>query len=214
MARLLTYLLPFILAAVSSSSPTPLPLIIETRHALSASSPANIHLYPRSESTSYSKDSEVKVTFGSCESSSPHDASHQHITFTSCSKAYTGDHRLIWLVPEDTPSNGCLSAWETSSGRLLARSAALDVSNSLRRRKLGKRITMGPENGIDPNGPWFDGVELLKSINLTEVRVTEAKNKRIGIVGAGMSGLMTGLLLDSKGLTNWKILEASERIGG
>ena len=73
---------------------------------------------------------------------------------------------------------------------------------------------MGPENGIDPNGPWFDGVELLKAANISSVDVEAAKSKRIGIVGAGISGLMTGLLLDSQGMTNWKILEASDRIGG
>ena len=214
MVRQISLLLPFILAAVSSSSPAPLPLIIETRHALSASSPANIHLYPRSDSTSYSEDSELKVTFGPCDSTSPHDFTHQHIAFTSCGEAYSGDNRLIWIVSEDAPSGGCLSAWETSSGRLLARSTALHVDNNLRRRRLGKRITMGPENGIDPNGPWFDGVELLKSTGLTSVQVTKAKSKRIGIVGGGIAGLMTGLLLDSQGMTNWKILEASDRIGG
>ena len=73
---------------------------------------------------------------------------------------------------------------------------------------------MTPEYGIDGQGTWFDGVYKLGTGNLTEVQVSEAKKKRIGIVGAGISGLMTGLLLDSQNMTNWKILEASERIGG
>jgi len=73
---------------------------------------------------------------------------------------------------------------------------------------------MGNETGIDTSGPWFDGVELLRSLNLTEVDVKKAKRKRIGIVGGGMSGLMTAMILDSKGLKNWHILEASKRVGG
>ena len=154
------------------------------------------------------------MTFGACESSSPQDYSHQHIAYTSDSKACTGDNRLVWLVPRGAPSGGCLSAWEVSSGRLLARSAGLDVGDRLERRKLARRITMTPEYGIDGQGTWFDGVYKLGTGNLTEVQVSEAKKKRIGIVGAGISGLMTGLLLDSQNMTNWKILEASERIGG
>jgi len=73
---------------------------------------------------------------------------------------------------------------------------------------------MGNETGIDTSGPWFDGVMLLKSLNLTQVDVRKAKGKRIGVVGGGMSGLMAAMLLDSKGVKNWQILEASEKVGG
>lgn len=43
---------------------------------------------------------------------------------------------------------------------------------------------------------------------------TEAKRSHIAIVGAGISGLMTSLLLDSVGLHNYTIIEASSRFGG
>lgn len=36
----------------------------------------------------------------------------------------------------------------------------------------------------------------------------------IAIVGGGMSGLMTSLLLQSVGIENWEIMESSQRVGG
>lgn len=91
-------------------------------------------------------------------------------------------------------------------------------SQKLRKRREGelrkRGIAMGNETGIDTSGPWFDGVMLLKSLNLTQVDVRKAKGKRIGVVGGGMSGLMAAMLLDSKGVKNWQILEASEKVGG
>ena len=125
------------------------------------------------------------------------------------------------LFRSDTTAGGCISAWYASSGRLVGRSNPLVIeedSQKLRRRREGelrkREIAMGNETGIDTSGPWFDGVMLLRSLNLTEVDVKKAKGKRIGIVGAGMSGLMTAMLLDSKGLRNWHILEASQKVGG
>lgn len=73
---------------------------------------------------------------------------------------------------------------------------------------------MNNETGIDTWGPWFDGVELLQSKNLSAVDVESAKSKEIAIVGAGMSGLMTYLVLHQAGMTNVSILEASQRLGG
>lgn len=69
-------------------------------------------------------------------------------------------------------------------------------------------------NGIDPLGPWFDGVELLKQKEVASVNVAAAKDKQIAIVGAGMSGLMTYLVLSQAGFTNISIIEASQRLGG
>ncbi|KAF4459781.1 L-amino-acid oxidase [Fusarium albosuccineum] len=58
-------------------------------------------------------------------------------------------------------------------------------------------------------GAWFDGVAAL---NCTVP--TKNSNVSIAIVGGGVSGLTTGLMLDSIGLHNWEIIEASERVGG
>ncbi len=36
----------------------------------------------------------------------------------------------------------------------------------------------------------------------------------IAIIGGGMSGLMTSILLQSVGIENWEIMESSQRVGG
>ncbi|OAQ92736.1 l-amino-acid oxidase [Purpureocillium lilacinum] len=75
-------------------------------------------------------------------------------------------------------------------------------------------IVMDASNGIDVYGPWFDGVAALESLNLTPSAVDSAKRTKVAIVGAGMAGLMTYLVLDQAGLTNVSIIEGSSRVGG
>lgn len=36
----------------------------------------------------------------------------------------------------------------------------------------------------------------------------------IAILGGGMAGLMTSLLLQSVGIQDWEIMESSQRVGG
>lgn len=73
---------------------------------------------------------------------------------------------------------------------------------------------MNNETGFDIYGAWFEGVELLASKNLTAVNVETAKSKDVAIVGAGMAGLMTYLVLLQAGFTKLSIIEASDRLGG
>lgn len=68
--------------------------------------------------------------------------------------------------------------------------------------------------GIDAWGPWFDGVELLKDKEISAFDANDAKSKDVAIVGAGMAGLMTYLVLSQAGLTNVRLIEASQRLGG
>jgi monoamine oxidase len=63
-------------------------------------------------------------------------------------------------------------------------------------------------------GPWFDGVAYLANKANNASFVAVEKSKKIGIVGGGMSGLLTSLLLDSVGIHDWQIIESSQRIGG
>lgn len=56
---------------------------------------------------------------------------------------------------------------------------------------------------MDAEGPWFDGVEYLREKEPSEAFVTSQKSETIGIVGGGMSGLMTAHLLDSVGFHDW-----------
>ena len=66
----------------------------------------------------------------------------------------------------------------------------------------------------DMSGPWFDGVAYMQSKENNASFVAVAKTKKIAIVGGGMSGLLTSLLLDSVGIRDWEIIESSHRIGG
>jgi len=67
---------------------------------------------------------------------------------------------------------------------------------------------------FDPLGPWFDGIKFVSQRQPSVVDVQAAKGKEIAIVGAGISGLMTYLVLQQSGFTNLSLLEASDRIGG
>lgn len=182
-----------------------LPMRLETRTSLS-SRLANIHLL-----FDEPVDGLIRFTYGSCSSIGEHDAHHV------VSQGFSSHDRLVWIIPEEVTSGGCISAW-SSSGTLLGRSEKQHFDIRSRRRSLSKRghysIAMTNETGIDPWGPWFDGVELLKSKNMSAVDVSKAKSKDVAIVGAGMSGLMTYLCLTQAGLTHVKIIEAGERLGG
>ncbi|KAF4126918.1 Flavin containing amine oxidoreductase [Geosmithia morbida] len=63
---------------------------------------------------------------------------------------------------------------------------------------------------FDSLGNWFDGVSMINGSSSLPRR----QNATIAIVGAGVSGLTTGLLLDSVGVHNWELVEASDRVGG
>lgn len=62
---------------------------------------------------------------------------------------------------------------------------------------------------FDALGAWYDGVASVISTS-----IAPKPNVTIAIVGAGISGLAIALMLDSVGVHNWEILEASDRIGG
>lgn len=73
---------------------------------------------------------------------------------------------------------------------------------------------MDNTTGIDVLGPWFEGVALLQDKQPGPVDVEAAKAKEVAIVGAGMSGLMSYLVLHQAGMKNVEILEAGQRLGG
>lgn len=205
---------------VSSASVSPHPVRLETRTELSSRA-ANIHV-------SYDKLVEglVDFTYGSCLDRKQTDSHHVIGRHASS----TASHRLVWVIPEETFTGGCISAW-TDTGSLIGRSEPQQLASQrsrkrgveeIHKRSLMKKrdsddpnaISMTNASGIDAWGPWFDGVELLQSKNLSAVDVSAAKSKKIGIVGAGMSGLMTFLSLRQAGFENLEIIEAGERLGG
>ncbi|KAK4635407.1 L-amino-acid oxidase [Fulvia fulva] len=62
---------------------------------------------------------------------------------------------------------------------------------------------------FDSLGAWFDGVAAISS-----TAIPRRDNVSIAIVGAGITGLSTALMLESIGIHNWEIIEASDRVGG
>ncbi|KAJ4153802.1 hypothetical protein LMH87_010274 [Akanthomyces muscarius] len=82
------------------------------------------------------------------------------------------------------------------------------------RNESSASISMTEANGFDPLGVWYAGVEALSQKEPSTTDVKAAKHKNIGIVGAGMSGMMTYLVLHEAGFDNLTILEAADRLGG
>lgn len=74
---------------------------------------------------------------------------------------------------------------------------------------------MTEANGIDAQGPWFDGVAFLAGRNVSGIYAAAAKGRRVAIVGAGgMAGLMAHLVLPQAGFQNLPLVEASGRLSG
>ncbi|KAI4641437.1 uncharacterized protein J4E78_010409 [Alternaria triticimaculans] len=115
--------------------------------------------------------------------------------------------KFVWLTPAEM-SGGCLHAF--LDGELIGKSDELVVTKRHARRQ--ERKSFVDVAGTDSN--WFDGVAYLQQKQPDDVFVASAKNKSFGILGGGISGLATSLMLDSVGIHNWKIIESSKRIGG
>ncbi|KAK7408251.1 hypothetical protein QQX98_009563 [Neonectria punicea] len=161
-------------------------------------------------------DGELTIVYGRCDAvPTPFDAEHQigttHVGSHPLAKRHGDwiDYRptsLVWVTPSDV-SEGCFHAFVNNE--LVGRSREVHVTKRLARR--GRKTFA---DVADPLGPWFDGVAYLKQKQPDERFVASSKNKTFGILGGGISGLTAGLMLDSVGVHNWKILESSDRIGG
>lgn len=196
-----------LLVSGASCAPyAPLPVHLETRSEID-SRVANVHV-----TFNEPVEGELTYTYGRhCSSAGTHQIRDAHHTVARSSNA---ESRLVWLMPKDAESGGCLSAWD-SNGKLVGRSDPQRFQ-TVKKRDLRKRsgVAMTQEKGIDTWGPWFDGVKLLEEKEMSAVDAEAAKAKEVAIVGGGMSGLMTYLVLSQSGLSNIKILEASQRLGG
>lgn len=160
----------------ATSSNLPLKLLVKVPLDSQA---ANVHI-----STLDAPAYPFTVSYGGCESStSKHEAHHTISTVTG--KDFD---RLVWILPEDIPTKGCLSAWSARQ-ELVGRSEPLEVNKDsrpwMKKReldqgtRLSKRasIPMTNASGIDAQGPWFDGVEVLKEKEILSISVNEAKAK-------------------------------------
>ncbi|ETN37351.1 uncharacterized protein HMPREF1541_08342 [Cyphellophora europaea CBS 101466] len=146
---------------------------------------------------------QIRIVHGACDLAAVDD-SHHEVASTFVRRDARPD-RFVWVVPENAIHRGCLHAY--AGTRIIGRSAPITVAEPLHKRETISEVA-------DMSGPWFDGVSAMASVQQTEVITAEAKNKSIAIVGGGMAGLMTSLLLESAGLHNWHIIESSGRVGG
>ncbi|KAJ5151919.1 Amine oxidase [Penicillium capsulatum] len=145
----------------------------------------------------------LRLVYGDCHIHSPEQAHHE--LGSVFVERNDKPERFVWVVPSSAPDANCLHAF--SSSTLVGRSAPVKISSSIRRRESLADVA-------DVNGAWFDGVAYMKSKNHSAAFVSGAKNASIAIVGGGISGLMTSLLLNSVGMHNWHIYESSGRLGG
>jgi monoamine oxidase len=147
---------------------------------------------------------DLHIVYGDCETTST--TTHHHSLGTLNVKRDARPERLVWITPSDAPHLHCLYAF--SSSLLVARSEPISIASAI-----DKRESYAIADYADAMGPWFDGIAYMSS--RTDPTVTSAaKNSSIAIIGGGMSGLMTSLLLDSVGIHNWHIIESSQRVGG
>lgn len=136
---------------------------------------------------------ELTIVYGSCTIDSPSQAHHQigrtHIGNHPAAKRHLDweeqrPTKFVWVTPSDVVS-GCLHAFV--DGGLVGRSEQVSV----KKRKLTRRATLA--DVAEPLGAWFDGVEYMKQKEPDEVFVAATKKKSFGILGGGMSGLMTSV---------------------
>ena len=146
---------------------------------------------------------DVRVVYGGCQMASLEDKHHELGT-TRVTRS-SRPERFVWIVPDNTAHGGCLHAYSGST--LIGRSAPLTVKQPTRKRQDISDVA-------DVTGPWFDGVAYMQTKQNNASFVAVSKSKKIAILGGGMSGLMTSLLLDSVGIHDWHITESSQRIGG
>lgn len=138
---------------------------------------------------------QLTIAYGACDDANRPEVAH-HVGST-----HVGDHpfakrhigwkgsrptKFVWAAPADI-EGGCLHAF--LDGELVGRSK----KHQVKRRQMKKRATFADVS--DPMGPWFDGVEYLRQKNSNETFVAATKDKKFGILGGGISGLLTAVSL-------------------
>lgn len=141
-------------------------------------------------------DGELTITYAACDAGASIVSAKQHV-----GRTHVGAHPLakrheqhenrrpnkfVWLTPAEM-SGGCLHAF--LDGELIGKSEELIVSK--RRTRRSEKKSFVDVAGVDSN--WFDGVAYLQQKQPDEVFVASAKSKSFGILGGGISGLMTSV---------------------
>ncbi|KXG49518.1 Amine oxidase [Penicillium griseofulvum] len=128
--------------------------------------------------------------------------------------------RLAWVVPEEAATHHCVYIYGVDDSdvtqKVLGKSGPVSLQKKQNKRSTAD-IDIPLLKDFDAQGAWFDGVAKIKAKVKSDGGVASKnspKNTSIAIVGGGISGLATGLMLDSVGVHNWEIIEASGRVGG
>ncbi|CAI7623413.1 unnamed protein product [Penicillium pancosmium] len=128
--------------------------------------------------------------------------------------------RLAWAVPSNAQSENCIFVYgENQNGELdqvIGKSKPVYLQRKVEKRSTAE-MNLPLLKDFDSLGTWFDGVSAIKQKTDSNGGVASgasSKNTSIAIVGGGISGLATALMLESVGLHNWEIIEASDRVGG
>ncbi|OJI98874.1 hypothetical protein ASPVEDRAFT_25720 [Aspergillus versicolor CBS 583.65] len=150
---------------------------------------------------------DLHIVYGDCETATSTTSHHSLGQLRVKRNAHP--ERLVWITPADAPHLHCLHAFSPETGVLMARSSPIAISKPIARRE-----ALAIANYADATGPWFDGVAYMAGKEPGKTAVAAAKNSSVAIIGGGMSGLMTSLLLSSVGMHNWHIHESSQRLGG
>ncbi|KAK4513779.1 uncharacterized protein ATC70_005785 [Mucor velutinosus] len=177
-------------AAPASSATSDAKILIKT--TLEADSLTNIYWDYGSQSIIGT----VTLSYGSCEDGS---IAHEIDQFDVLDDFQP--EKFAWHVPADAQS-GCVIA-KDASGNVIAQSEPYTISKKFTKRGHPELSDM-----------YFDAVDYHKNKKVSKRAHASSKNKKIGIVGAGMSGLFSGFLLDQAGFHNYEILEANDRLGG
>ncbi|KAI9278401.1 flavin-containing amine oxidoreductase-domain containing protein [Phascolomyces articulosus] len=139
--------------------------------------------------------------------------------------------QFVWAVPSLNTlgvHQGCLFATHNPSGRILAKSKQYTVLPSKKWTTKGEGKS-NDEQQEEPQlfGLYFDGATYFKKMmakknnmnsqkdDFMEVEPLAAKKeKKIGVIGAGASGLFSTYLLKQAGYKNVEIIEGNNRVGG
>jgi hypothetical protein len=127
------------LGGVAMGMAANLPVQIETRSPVT-SRLANLHL-------SFDRlfEGDIAFTYGPCRQHSVNDAHH---VVARADRATSHAKRLVWIVPEDAISGGCISAWNTE-GILVGRSEP-QLLHKRHKRRAEKRAGMCPTSTPEP----------------------------------------------------------------
>jgi hypothetical protein len=142
-------------------------------------------------------DGQLTLVYGSCDGDAAISEAKQRIGSTHVGQHTLAERHLdhqdkrptsfVWVVPNEV-SDGCLQAF--LDGSLIGQSDRLVAPERLMRRS-EKKLSFADVAGDD--SLWFDGVAYLKQKQPDDTFVTATKNKTFGILGGGISGLMSSV---------------------